>query len=392
MKTSLHTEIEEKNEKELVPRLMHYCFEENASFAYWRLPNQQANYFLISFNPVRSSENFEALESGFLFAPFDTEKQPLFLKADFLFHFENNTLAEASGTLEQNSEAWLDQFKSTIARKKWYTHSSDKKENLASFQMLVQDCIERIQAGNFEKIVPSRCKRIPLSENFNPGESFQNLCAAYPNAFVSLVSTPETGTWLGATPELLVTVEDKQTFRTTALAATKTYVAGTELKQVAWTQKEIEEQALVERYIISCFKKIRLREFDEHGPKTMVAGNLMHLRTDFSVDMAATNFPLLGSVMLKLLHPTSAVCGMPLESSLPFLKENEGYQREYYSGYLGPVNIQQDTHLFVNLRCMQVQENEGILYAGAGVTIDSDPEKEYEETEMKMNTLRSVIF
>ena len=77
-------------------------------------------------------------------------------------------------------------------------------------------------------------------------------------------------------------------------------------------QKDIEEQALVERYVISCFKKIRLREYDEHGPKTMIAGNVLHLKTEFEVDMVATNFPQLGSVMLNLLHPTSAVCGMPL--------------------------------------------------------------------------------
>ena len=47
---------------------------------------------------------------------------------------------------------------------------------------------------------------------------------------------------------------------------------------------------MVSRYIINCFKKIRLREFEEIGPKTVAAGNLLHLRTDFQVDMAATNF------------------------------------------------------------------------------------------------------
>jgi isochorismate synthase len=118
----------------------------------------------------------------------------------------------------------------------------------------------------------------------------------------------------------------------------------------------------------------------------------MHLKSDFTVDMAATNFPQLGSVMLKLLHPTSAVCGMPLESTREFLMKHEGYARQGYAGYLGPVNIENNTHLFVNLRCTQLFENEARLYAGAGVTIDSDPAKEYEETEMKMNTLSAIIF
>jgi isochorismate synthase len=95
--------------------------------------------------------------------------------------------------------------------------------------------------------------------------------------------------------------------------------------------------------------------------------------------------------MLQLLHPTAAVCGMPLEPSLEFLKENEGYDREFYSGYLGPVNINNHTHLFVNLRCMKLLDNQGLLYAGAGVTFDSLPEKEWEETEIKFKTLLNVI-
>jgi isochorismate synthase len=118
----------------------------------------------------------------------------------------------------------------------------------------------------------------------------------------------------------------------------------------------------------------------------------MHLKSEFTVDMQATNFPQLGSVMLKLLHPTSAVCGMPLETSLEFLKRYEGYNREFYAGYLGPVNIHNNTDLFVNLRCMQVLGKQGVLYAGAGVTVDSSPEEEWAETEMKFNTLLNVIL
>jgi isochorismate synthase len=218
------------------------------------------------------------------------------------------------------------------------------------------------------------------------------LSAAYPNALVSFVNIPGVGSWLGASPEVLVCVEDKKIFKTVALAGTQAYTDGMNLKAVAWTQKEIEEQALVERYVISCFKKIRLREYEEHGPKTVVAGNLIHLKSDFTVDMDATNFPQLGTVMLQLLHPTSAVAGMPLDPALEFLKKHEGYDRSFYSGYLGPVNVNNNINIFVNLRCMQLLDKEAILYAGAGVTSDSIPALELEETEMKFRTLLNVIF
>ena len=136
---------------------------------------------------------------------------------------------------------------------------------------------------------------------------------------------------------------------------------------------------------------IRLREYDEHGPKTVVAGNLLHLKSEFSVDMQATGLPQLGSAMLRLLHPTSAVCGSPLQPALEFLKKHEGYDREYYTGYLGPVNFKDQIQIFVNLRCAQLIDQSAIIYAGGGITADSIPDQEWIETEMKLNTLRSVL-
>jgi isochorismate synthase len=99
----------------------------------------------------------------------------------------------------------------------------------------------------------------------------------------------------------------------------------------------------------------------------------------------------LGSVMLQLLHPTSAVCGVPLDSSLEFLHQHEGYKRQFYTGYLGPVNFMDGINIFVNLRCLQLVEGKAILYAGAGITQDSIAENEWEETELKLNTLLKVL-
>ena len=204
-------------------------------------------------------------------------------------------------------------------------------------------------------------------------------------------STLAVGIWMGATPELLLSVEDKKKFTTVSLAGTQVIADDFPLAKAAWTQKEIEEQAMVSRYIINCFKKIRLREFEEYGPKTVRAGNLAHLKTTFEVDMAEVNFPQLGTVMLELLHPTSAVCGMPMKPAFEFLKENEGYDRQYYSGYLGPTNVQNETRLFVNLRCMKIEGNQATLFAGAGITEDSEPESEWNETEVKMQTLLNIL-
>jgi isochorismate synthase len=384
-------------ETDLLHLLLDHALENNFAIAVWRLPEEDVKHLILSkqYRWIPRETAIEDLSSGFIFAPFDREKQSLFLPADYRFSFKDLTLESPIDPLTTASHTWMQEWlkKSPTPRhlKPYTLPSASVQKEKDHYTTFVQDAVSAIESEQLEKVVASRSKLIQLPPSFDIIHAFQRLCDAYPNALVSFVSSPETGSWLGATPEILVSVEDQHIFKTVALAGTKPFQPGMNLKHVAWTQKEIEEQALVERYVISCFKKIRLREYDEHGPKTVVAGNLLHLRSDFKVDMKATNFPQLGSVMLQLLHPTSAVCGMPLEPARAFLKKHEGYDREFYSGFLGPVNVQNNIHLFVNLRCMQLLEGQAILYAGAGITVDSMPEQEWEETEMKFQTLQRIV-
>ncbi|HYG18050.1 MAG TPA: chorismate-binding protein [Ohtaekwangia sp.] len=386
------------SETESIDRILHHVSANQLSVAVWKLPNDPVRRLLISRQPIRlkSETPLEELPPGFIFAPFDRSKESLFLRADYIFAFDEGTLKVPRSAQEIDAVAWLLQLPPPPVTPLQQASGDQARgpsspQSKAAFLQMVTRGVDEIEKGNLEKIVPSRAKTIDLAPSFDVATAFRKLCDAYPHALVSFVSCPETGSWLGASPETLVSVEQQRIFRTVALAGTKPYLDNIALKSVAWTQKEIEEQALVERYVISCFKKIRVREYEEHGPKTVVAGNLLHLKSDFTVDMRAINFPQLASVMLGLLHPTSAVCGMPLEPARAFLREHEGYDREFYAGYLGPVNIGSDIHIFVNLRCMKLQDGKAIAYAGAGVTADSTPEQEWDETEMKFNTLLNVI-
>jgi isochorismate synthase len=393
MKGGVSIATQSFTEAEFFRAALNYAFEQGDAAALWRLPLAAEKNLLVTAAPqlLSSVDSLEEYQAGFIFSPFDRTRQRYFLPADFLFSFESGSLKRASH--DTDSLPWsirqTGDTKETTTQ--YHKNIPINTPPPINYQELVRKGIEHITQGYFEKIVPSRFKTVTLEDSFDPIDAFHKLCDAYPNAMVSLVSIPGVGTWMGATPEILVQVEEQTIFKTVALAGTKPYQAGMDVKDVAWTQKEIEEQAMVCRYIINCFKKIRLREYLEQGPKTHVAGNLMHLKTEYTVDMTATNFPSLGSTMLNLLHPTSAVCGMPLEPAQHFLQTYEGYDRDFYAGYLGPVNIQDTINLFVNLRCMQLNGDTARVFAGAGVTIDSDPQREFDETETKMNTLLNII-
>lgn len=377
-------------ENEAVRSIIANTLENGGAFTLWRQPNSNEKILLVCNSGTTELDEvtLEDSKPGFVLAPFLPQQKKIFFSADVVFRFVNGELQET-----KNEEAWPSRIihGEPINRTLKFYQKQGSVTHPKNYQQLVALAIQKIEEGLFEKIVPSRFHEMALPEDFDLLEAFNILCEKHPQAMVSLVSSPATGTWLGATPELLVSVTNPSKFKTHALAGTLPYSPSIDLKSVAWTQKEIEEQALVSRYIINCFKKIRVREYTEQGPKTVVAGNVMHLKTDYEVNMSEINFPQLGSVMLKLLHPTSAVCGMPLEPALDFLKNSEGYDREFYSGYLGPINFDNESHVFVNLRCLQLLEKKVRLYAGAGVTADSNPEKEFLETEMKMKGLGNIV-
>ena len=373
--------------------------------AIWREPGNEHPRLLVARSLEASYTGLppaldDQAPAGFAFFPFrDSDHNPaLFLPADVRYDLaqpETVAVAPAARELLPGLTAWLGL--PPLAELSWH-HSPNPLPHTATeaeYTALVRTGVAAIAGKSVVKVVSSRAARRPLPPGFDPLVAFAELSEKYPRAFVSLVSAPGVGTWLGASPEVLAEVTADGQFHTMALAGTQPLKPGLLPQDAIWRQKEIEEQALVARYIVSCFKQLRLREYHETGPRTVAAGQLLHLRTDFEVDLKNVPTPAsLGTDMLRLLHPTSAVGGMPKTAALTFLQQHEGYDRAYYSGFLGPVNVAAPgiSRLFVNLRCLQVRATEAVLYAGTGLTIDSDPTREWQETEMKMQTVAAVLY
>ena len=336
--------------------------------------------------------------AGFAFFPFrDSDHNPaLFLPADVRYDLaqpETVAVAAEARDLVPALAAWLAAPPVEVLTWHESPQPAPHAATEAEYTELVRIGVAAIEAQEVVKVVTSRAARRALPTGFDPLVAFEELTRKYPRAFVSLVSASGVGTWLGATPEVLAEVTADGTFHTMALAATQPLTAEFTPRTAIWRQKEIEEQALVARYIVSCFKQLRLREYHETGPRTVIAGQLLHLRTDFEVNLKQVPFPNLGTDMLRLLHPTSAVGGMPKAAAMQFIQAHEGYDRAYYSGFLGPVNVAAPgvARLYVNLRCLQLRADEAVLYAGTGLTVDSDPEREWQETQLKLQTVAAVL-
>jgi isochorismate synthase len=355
-----------------------YCVDNNLTFAAYRLPHNDAVRLVVQRGDKPVQAIVEAglfTKKGFLIAPFTTNNgnQPMFINAD----------------LNYISTDYVD-FDDLTKLPSGTPHTEDFSNGVIShneFIRQVNTAKSRIEAGDFEKVVLSRIKIIERNYRAQLTKIFQQLTASYSNAFVYLFNAGGK-LWMGATPEPLM-CSHKNELETVSLAATRRYSAEN-LNLYNWCKKERDEQNLVTCYIEKALEKFQVKGYSKTGPYTKKAGNLVHLRTDFTLDYNEVNGQL--GNLLSELHPTSAVCGLPKNAAMNYLLETEKHNRSYYSGYLGPVNLDERMLLFVNLRCMQVLADKLVLYVGAGITSDSVAEDEWDETEIKADTLLSVIY
>lgn len=243
----------------------------------------------------------------------------------------------------------------------------------------VEELVAKCATDQVEKVVLSRVKQVDLAKDANEMTLFQAMQAAYPYAFCYAFRSGKLGTWVGATPETLL-FADGNVGKTVALAGTKE-----SSDHYQWEEKEETEQSVVTTYISSVLssfaKDIRISERTE-----LVAGPVKHLVHHFT--FLLDKWP--NSGFLNALHPTPAVSGFPKEASLNMIRETELHARRLYAGIIGWQG-KETTRLFVNLRCAQLIEDQLYLYVGGGLTADSNPEKEWQETENKAKTILNLL-
>lgn len=369
-----------------------FAHDNSYGLAIWKHPSIGHCYISINTNaPKKGKIKVETSDTGFCFSPFKNNElnETLFFESSILYSLKDSLLTPIKA--DDTFETFYLNNKDTNKTSRYYNHHEVKDTLKTDYINGVSTAKQAIEHTDLKKVIVSKVKTKNYQQELDVVAKFEEITTLYPNAFVSLVSSPETGTWMGASPEILISIDKNKQFKTVALAGTQSHDTSKELKTAVWTQKEIEEQALVSRYITHCLKSIRIREFEDIGPKTVKAGNLLHLKTEFHVNMHEVDFPHLGTQMLELLHPTSAVCGMPKQNALDFIDAYEQHDRSFYSGFLGPVNVENETNIYVNLRCVEITQSQLVFYAGAGITEDSDPEKEWIETEQKCAILGDIF-
>jgi len=360
--------------------------EQNLPFVCFTTKNGLKAY-LQKTTEIYELEHYEA--SGFVFVPF-SDAHP-----SILFSFEDCDTLEYEGELPQ------DYFNTKANTRCEAVTTIESTVDKQQHEALVSKAISTIKTTPLQKVICSRV--IKVNTQVNLTATFKKLTVRYPDAFCYYWHHPEVGTWLGATPEQLIHFS-RNTLKTVALAGTQ---HKDEFPEANWTSKELNEQKMVTNYILESLRGYS-SDLEVGDVETVSAGNLWHLKTKINAKIDPRDL----AKVVRTLHPTSAVCGLPKKEAKAFIQKNELYDRAYYSGFLGELNVKDQktrsqrqqnqenqvflsiktsSDLYVNLRCMQVFEDSLQLYVGGGITEDSNPTDEYLETKAKSQTLLNVI-
>ncbi len=338
-------------------------YKEELPFVLYSLPESESVTICLQNDPNLYDTECYA-EECFVFAPFDYHEKAICIP------LKKGDVFEVDFSVEKQELTEIFISEDPIQKEKYCN--------------LVKGAVRSIKSRYAKKIVVSRKEEFSL-QKFDLQQLIIRILDLYPMAFRYVWYHPKTGLWCGASPEVLVKTEGSS-FTTMALAGTQKYNIK---EKYNWHHKEIEEQQIVVDEISTSLQRVtsvvRISKTYNHK-----AASLVHLRTDITGILKKGKTTL--STITSTLHPTPAVCGTPQKFAKKFILKNESYDREFYTGFLGPICDKEScSRLFVNLRCMKIENNTAHLFVGGGIIIASNPESEWIETEHKLQTMLQVL-
>jgi salicylate biosynthesis isochorismate synthase/menaquinone-specific isochorismate synthase len=261
----------------------------------------------------------------------------------------------------------------------------------AHYEDAVSRAVERIRAGELEKVVLAREVRVHAAHPIDPAPVLGALRDVFPACFCFCVGTPELA-FVGASPELLVRREGARA-QSVALAGTTRRSADPAVdahlgEQLARSRKDREEQSIVTRRIERTLRPVSLWTAAAEEPQLVKVQNVQHLATPIRAQLRE---PLAAVELAGLLHPTPAVGGEPRGVADSLIPALEGLDRGWYAGPVGWTDLSEDGEFFVAIRSALLRGSVAHLYAGDGIVRDSVPADELAETEVKLEALLPLL-
>ena len=261
--------------------------------------------------------------------------------------------------------------------------SREREPSQAAWRDQVGRALESVEQGRLRKVVLAQALRVSLQADLSVPDVLGRLADTYPDCYRFMLSPSDGETFFGATPERLVSLRGR-TVRTEALAGSTG--RGDTPAEDEWlaaelldSRKDIHEHELVAEAI-----RDQLEPFAASvriGDRTVRRlATVQHLRTSITAELAGDEHIL---SLVKALHPTPAVGGLPPDAALETIRETEAFDRGWYDAPIGWVDSAGNGTFAVGIRSAVARERTATLFAGAGIVADSDPDREWDEVQLK---------
>ncbi|HUN23889.1 MAG TPA: isochorismate synthase [Anaerolineales bacterium] len=262
----------------------------------------------------------------------------------------------------------------------------------AEWDSQVQAIRQQISKGHIQKAVLARVGKLTAERDFDTVRALQNLQNRYPACYRFLFSFSPESAFLGATPELLCRVQGDELFTEALAGSIGRGADATEDQELATQLLTSSKDQHEHAFVVDSIRR-RLKGYVESltfakQPQLRKLNNIQHLHTPIRARLAP-HIHLLD--ILAELHPTPAVGGTPREQALPLILQIEPQARGWYAAPVGWLDGQGNGQFFVAIRSAVVQRNQATLFAGAGIVADSDPQREWNETELKFQPMRTAL-
>lgn len=261
------------------------------------------------------------------------------------------------------------------------------------FEQAVGDALHRIGDGAYEKIVLARAIDLCRKDTyFEPLDVLNTLREKYPSCYAFSLANGKGQSFIGATPERLLKVAEQRLF-TEALAGSAP--RGNSAREDASlgaallaSDKDIREHLMVIDSISRRLLSLNIQPNVTEQSRLLRLLNVQHLLTPIEALLPEGRHLL---DVLAVLHPTPAVGGMPRIAAREDIRRLEPFTRGLYAGTSGWFDYRGNGEMVVNIRSALMNGFRARVYAGAGIVRGSNPQKEKQETDLKLKALLEAL-
>jgi menaquinone-specific isochorismate synthase len=300
----------------------------------------------------------------------------------------------AADSAQSELDAWSDRLSGLTTQSSAVSpgiSSTHRVPDRQGWRRQVRDALARIDSGELEKVVLAQSLTAALDSPLDVPAALGRLGQAYPDCVRFAIAPHGEGTFFGATPERLVTRRGR-TVETEALAGSTG--RGDTPAEDEWladdlraSQKDRHEHQLVVDAIRDQLEPLAANV--RTGPLSVRRlATVQHLRTAITADLHTDDHVL---SLVEALHPTPTVGGLPPERALATIRDTEAFDRGWYAGPIGWFDGTGDGEFAVAIRSALAREDEVTCFAGAGIVGDSEPDREWDEVQLKYRPILDVL-